>query len=263
VRLAASAPIGSVNGERIVNLTAGLAAQEVTLVGAVTQAPLPKVFVNDLQALEGDGSNGPITPFTFQVKLQKPAATAVTFDVFTQDGPATPLIGSAVAGVNYVGISSGTVTFQSGQAYATVTVNVKVGSFAPAAGSVYKQFTVNLSDPLNPTVPLAVGTGLIAAQLAQVHSPSTSHLQFAVEKSTETAGGVHIRHLPQPHGVKLTRPAKDRLLGLMQDREDVVPLGTEAPGDDLRPAHPGVAAHASSFSTTRPCTSVRRKSRPW
>jgi hypothetical protein len=137
--------------------------------------------------------------------LQQPATSTVTFDVFTTDGPSTPFIGAAVAGTNYVGITagsspSGTVTFMPGQAFATVTVEVKVGSFLPAPGSEYKQFTVNLSSPSAPTVAVASGTGLIAAQVPKVHSPSpapATNLQVATGRPTGTPGGVYLSNTSQ------------------------------------------------------------------
>jgi hypothetical protein len=87
----------------------------------------------------------------------------VTYDVYTIDG-------TAKAGINFVGITAGdslhggTVTFAEGSNYATVTVYVITGSLPVRPGTSTATFTVNLSDPSNPGVPLASGTGTIVAQ---------------------------------------------------------------------------------------------------
>jgi hypothetical protein len=134
-----------------------------------TTSILPKVSVNNLQTLEGTSG---LTPFTFQVKLTNGSkllngtpTNGVTYDVFTTDG-------TAKAGTEFIGISpgvtttnsKGTVTFAPGASTATVTVYVNAGAFLPTAATPKKTFTVNLSDPLNPTVALATGTGTIIAQ---------------------------------------------------------------------------------------------------
>src|SRR5205823_2857951 len=91
-----------------------------------------------------------LTPFTFTVNLLASPSKPVTFDVFTTDG-------TAKAGVNYIGInpgvtapnSIGTVTFDTGQVFQSVTVWVIAGSLPVSAGP--KTFTVSLSDPAHPT----------------------------------------------------------------------------------------------------------------
>jgi hypothetical protein len=124
--------------------------------------PLPTVFVNSLSNLEGLSG---LTPFVFQVKLPNDGSGAgpVIYDVYTSNG-------TAKAGINYVPISAGDalhgglVTFSGGSNVATVTVYVIGGSLAATPGAATATFTVNLSDPSNPGVPVASGTGTIIAQ---------------------------------------------------------------------------------------------------
>jgi hypothetical protein len=86
--------------------------------------------------------------------------------VYTTDG-------TAKAGVNYLGITAGdpahggTVTFAQGSDYATVTVWVIAGSLPVTQEKSTATFTVNISDPANPAVPLSSGTGTIIAQAAE------------------------------------------------------------------------------------------------
>jgi hypothetical protein len=91
----------------------------------------------------------------------------LTYDVFTTDG-------TAKAGANFIGIkagtiapnSVGTVTFAPGDIVQLVTVWV-IGGSLPVTGGP-KTFTVNVSDPAHPAVPLATGTGVIIPQEAQI-----------------------------------------------------------------------------------------------
>jgi len=133
----------------------------------VLTVALPKATVSSLSGLEGTSG---LTPFVFQIRLASPAATATTYDVYTTDG-------TAKAGVNYVAIIAGdsahggTVTFAPGSAFATVTVYVIAGSLPVTPATVRATFTVSLSDPSAPDVPLASGTGTITAQNAVSRNP--------------------------------------------------------------------------------------------
>ena len=161
----------------------------------VLTVALPKATVSSLSGLEGTSG---LTPFVFQIRLASPAATATTYDVYTTDG-------TAKAGVNYVAIIAGdsahggTVTFAPGSAFATVTVYVIAGSLPVTPATVRATFTVSLSDPSAPDVPLASGTGTITAQNAlpsggaRVSAPRMDsvpwRLVFApLEKQTEAGG---------------------------------------------------------------------------
>jgi hypothetical protein len=120
------------------------------------------VLISNVSSSEG--TNG-LTPFVFQIRLASAARNTVTYDVYTTDG-------TAKAGVNFIGITAGdsahggTVTFAQGSAFATVTVFVIAGSLPVTPATVRATFTVNLSDPSQPGVPLASGTGIITAQVA-------------------------------------------------------------------------------------------------
>jgi hypothetical protein len=127
-----------------------------------------------------EGTSG-LTPFVFQIRLASTARSRVTYDVYTTDG-------TAQAGVNYVGITAGdsahggTVTFAPGSAFATVIVYVIAGSLPVTPATVYATFTVNISDPFIPTVPLDTdsrhhdGVGIITAQTA-VPRPGVRRIQ--------------------------------------------------------------------------------------
>jgi len=165
VRITSSAALGAISGN-VANASAGATTENVAVTGTVTPVvtkPLPPVYVNPLQNLEGTVAG--LTPFVFQVKLPKGNTTGgpVTYDVYTTDG-------TAKAGLNYVGITAGdtahggTVTFAAGQNIATVTVWVKAGSIPVTAATARETFNVNVSDPSNPTVPLDTGLGTILAQ---------------------------------------------------------------------------------------------------
>src|SRR5262249_41235667 len=121
----------------------------------------PQVTLNNVSQLEGKTG---LTPFVFQVRLTAPPTKPVTFDVFTTDG-------TARAGTNYVAIAAGdnnppadigTVTFAPGQLSKTITVYIKADSIPVISGT--KTFTVNLSDPSDPTAVLASGIATIIPQ---------------------------------------------------------------------------------------------------
>ena len=124
--------------------------------------PLPKVSINSVSLLEGKSG---LTPFNFRVSLAQGGARygPVSFDVFTTDG-------TAKAGSNYVAITAGdathggTVTFARGATTATVTVYVIAGSIPVTPATATTTFTVSLSDPSRPGIPLATGTATIIAQ---------------------------------------------------------------------------------------------------
>jgi len=139
--------------------------KQVSWAVAELTAPLPKVKVNSIANLEGVSG---LTPFIFHVRLPYggSANAPVTYDVYTTDG-------TAKAGVNYVDITAGdaahggTVTFAQGSNWATVTVYVIAGSLPVTQGMPTATFTINISDPANPGVPLASGMGTIIAQAAE------------------------------------------------------------------------------------------------
>jgi hypothetical protein len=147
---------------------------------------LPKVTVNALSGLEGKGG---LTPFVFQVRLPGggSATGPVTYDVYTTDG-------SAKAGVNYVGITAGdaghggTVTFARGATTATVTVYVIAGSIPATPATARETFTVNISDPQDPSVPLASAIGTIIAQTASTAHASLSLSAPAARASAQEQG---------------------------------------------------------------------------
>jgi hypothetical protein len=123
---------------------------------------LPRALVNSYNSLEGTSG---LTPFVFQIRLATPARIQTTYDFYTTDG-------TAVAGVNYVGITAGdsahggVVTFLPGSAFGTVTVYVITGSLPVTPATERANFFVHLSDPLAPDVPIATGVGTITAQNA-------------------------------------------------------------------------------------------------
>jgi len=127
--------------------------------------PLPKASINSVSLLEGKSG---LTSFTFRVSLPQGGTRngPVTYDVYTTDG-------TAKAGLNYVGITAGdaahggTVTIAQGATYATVTVFVIAGSLPVTQATERATFSVHLSDPTNPGVSLASGTGTIIAQTAR------------------------------------------------------------------------------------------------
>jgi hypothetical protein len=147
--------------------------------------PLPRVTVNSLNSLEGTSG---LTPFVFSIRLAAAAPRTVTYDVFTTDG-------TARAGVNYVGITAGdaahggTVTVAAGSAFATVTVYVITGSLPVTPATIRASFTVSLSDPLEPDVPLATGTGIITAQVAApAVGPAANHNNARMNRAALTPG---------------------------------------------------------------------------
>jgi hypothetical protein len=133
----------------------------------------PKVLIGNSTMLEGAGG---LTPFKFQVRLAAASTVPVTYDVYTTDGSAV----STGPNPNFVGIhagisapnSIGTVTFAPGQVLQTITVYVIAGSLPVSAGT--KNFTVSLSDPANPLVPLATATGSIIPQTSNTQSAAVS-----------------------------------------------------------------------------------------
>jgi hypothetical protein len=138
--------------------------QPTTTASIFKAGTVVKPTIATLELLEGLSG---LTPFTFTVALLASQPQPMTFDVFTTDG-------TAHAGTNYIGITAGVtapnsigiVTFAAGQVYQTVTVWAIAKSIPVSAGP--KSFTVSLSDPAHPTVPLATGTGLIIPQDAQM-----------------------------------------------------------------------------------------------
>jgi phosphotransferase system IIA component len=152
--------------------------------------PMPRVFVNPQSNLEGLSG---LTAFVFQVKLLYGGSTygPLTYDIYTTDG-------TAKAGVNYVGITAGdtqhggTVTFAEGSNYTTVTVYVIAGSLPVTPEFPSATFTINVSDPSNPGVPLDSETATIIAQTAM------PFLQIAAPQATGGARTV------TPGGTTLT-----------------------------------------------------------
>jgi hypothetical protein len=114
--------------------------------------------------------------------------TAPTYDVYTADG-------TAKAGINFVGITTGdaahggTVTFAQGSVNATVTVFVIAGSIPVTPATASESFTINISDPANPAVALSSGIGTTIAQRAEAlitFGPDALSQLFALLDSKKT-----------------------------------------------------------------------------
>jgi hypothetical protein len=149
----------------------------------------PPIRMTDKSLLEGTTG---LTAFTFTVNLPVGGTTTangpVTYDVFTTDG-------TAKAGIDYIPIyagvtgpnSSGTVTFAQGTSVATVTVNVKAGSFAPTKTTPSKNFTVSVANPNSLSAPLATATGTIIGQVSKpistLPTPKITDASAVIDKS--------------------------------------------------------------------------------
>ncbi len=99
------------------------------------------------------------TTATFAVTLATPSALPVTVQYATANG-------SAQLGIDYLP-TSGTLTFPAG----TTTENINVTVLGSTVPEPLESFTVNLSNPVNSTIMVGQGTGLI---LNTVTAPSIS-----------------------------------------------------------------------------------------
>ena len=146
-----------------INATLGAMTTDTLTIQEPTSPPqtnLPLPIIGNVSQLEGTTG---YTAFNFRVSLRTPPQQPLSYDVFTSDG-------TALSGMNYVGIapgvssprSTGTLMFAAGQVTQTVTVYAVAGSVASTAGNV--TFAVDLSNPASPNASLAAGTGTIIPQ---------------------------------------------------------------------------------------------------
>jgi hypothetical protein len=118
---------------------------------AVRVAALPSLAVEDSSAAEGTSGT---TPMVFQVTLSPASAKSVSVGYATSDGTAT-------APADYIA-ASGTLTFSPGETTKSITVSI-VGSQSIAPN---KQFSLNLTNPVNATLLSDTATGNIETHTA-------------------------------------------------------------------------------------------------
>jgi hypothetical protein len=167
------------------NFNTPLSTATATIIGQTPKPdhnmPTPKI--TDASVVVGKSG---LTPITFSVDLGAAVAQYLTYDVFTTDG-------TAHAFDNFVGLipgasypnSLGTVTFRPGITHADITLYAIGGSLAKTDGN--KDFTITLSDPLNPKVALASAKGTLVP----------NNLQVAIGTPDGTPGGVTLTSLTQ------------------------------------------------------------------
>jgi ELWxxDGT repeat protein len=132
-------------------------------------------ILNDINALlsidnvrVAEGSTGTVNAI-FTVTLSGITSQTVTVNYATADGTAT-------AGTDYQA-ASGTLTFESGQS-ASEIISVPINSDSTAEGD--KNFSVNLSGPVNATLVNSTGTGTIVSDIP----PTLQSANVTVQKPT-------------------------------------------------------------------------------
>ena len=121
----------------------------------------PAVSINNVIGSEG---NSGVTPFKFTVSLSSASTQAITVDYATANG-------TAQAGSDYQA-AAGTLTFAPGETSKSVTVSV----LGDTTVENDETFTLTLSNPVNATLSIALGTGTIKNDDAS--SPSSDNVQF-------------------------------------------------------------------------------------
>ncbi|MCX5671736.1 MAG: PA14 domain-containing protein, partial [Planctomycetota bacterium] len=146
--------IDEANERFVVNLTSPTNAAFGDSQGIATiidNDPAPTVSINDVTLVEGDYTT---TPFIFTVALSTLSGQQVTVQYATADGTAT------TGGMDYVGVSGGSVVIPAGTLTKTVTINVS-GDTSPEPD---EYFLVRLTTATNATIVAGqgdVGTGTI------------------------------------------------------------------------------------------------------
>ena len=125
----------------------GLAIDDVSVTPHGAGAATPALSINDVSQNEGDSGT---TVFTFTVSLSAASASAVTFDVATQDG-------SATAPSDYTAIPTTPLTIPAGQTSTTFTVLVN----GDTTVEPNETFFVNLSNANGANIADSQGQGTI------------------------------------------------------------------------------------------------------
>ncbi|MBD2141966.1 endo-1,3-1,4-beta-glycanase ExsH [Anabaena sp. FACHB-1250] len=108
--------------------------------------PQPQISISDVTLMEGDSGT---TTFNFAVTLSNPSSQTITVDYQTSDV-------DTVAGTDYV-IKNGLITFNPGETIQPLIVIVNGDTLVEDN----ETFKVNLSNPVNATIGVGVGTGTI------------------------------------------------------------------------------------------------------
>lgn len=150
---------------------------------------LPSLSISDTAVTEG---NSGTTDAVFTVRLSSPSSQLVAVEYSTADG-------TAIAGIDYVAVTSGKLTFNPGDTNQTITIAVK-GDLAP---ELEKSFFVNLSSAVNAGILDGQGVGTITDNDAPVSisiidailtepNSGTSNMVFTVGLSTPSSGPVTV-----------------------------------------------------------------------
>ncbi len=156
------------------NPVASLPTSEIDYVPAsITVIGKPTLTVSPGTGSNSASSNSTIS---FPVTLTSAATSAVTIDYSTQDGTGPT---GALAGTDYVGVTSGQLVIPAGSTTGTITITA-----LPAAqvGEPNKTFSLNLSDP-DGEVTLASTT--VTGTITNTDFPTVS--SFAPATATVTA----------------------------------------------------------------------------
>ncbi len=136
-------------GANTVELIASEGGCETTLSNVTITVNQPKISINDVSVNEG---NTGTKNMQFVVSLSYYSQSDITVDYSTHDNSAT------VADVDYQSLTSGTITFESGETSKTINVTVNGDKKAELDEALY----LNLTNAVNAVIDDAQGVGTIS-----------------------------------------------------------------------------------------------------
>lgn len=128
--------------------------------GSTDGEAVPKIFITDISAAEGNGGS---SSFTFKVELDHSYSKAVTVDCATTEG-------WAKAGEDFTPLSQ-KITFAPNETQKNVSVNVVADDIREGNDD----FTMNLSNPTNATIQKASATAIIENDDTKVNFTNTGY----------------------------------------------------------------------------------------